>query len=268
MIGIILVFALSGIRIVRPTERAVIETLGKYKGFGKYGFNWIVPIFQNMIKINITERMADVEPLDMITKDNLNARVDLVVYYKVKTSEENIKKALYNVDNIEQQIVSLAQTTARNIIGGMPFKEVNSERNKLNIQLAKILDKESDAWGIQVVRVELKEITPPKDVQETMNRVIKAENEKDSAKDFATAKETEADGIKRAKIKEAEGDKISAILRAEGASKAFDLVNKSFKGGAKDLKMLEVTQNSLQNNSKIVLGDKGNGLLKLFNIDK
>lgn len=263
-----LLAALSGIRIVRPTERAVIETFGKYSRFGSMGFNWIIPIFQKIIKVNITERMADVEPLDMITKDNLNARVDLVVYYKVLPTEDNIKKALYNANDVKAQIVSLAQTTARNIIGGMPFKEVNSERNKLNTQLADILDKESDAWGIQVVRVELKEITPPKDVQETMNRVIKAENEKDSAKDFATARETEADGIKRAKIKEAEGEKQAEILIAEGKAKAFELVDKSFKGGAKQLRELEVTENALKGNAKIILGNSGKDILKLLNVGK
>jgi len=268
IIGVLLLIGLSGIRIVRPTERAVIETLGKYSRFAGKGFNWIVPIFQKMIKVNITERMADVKPLDMITKDNLNANVDLVVYYKVKPSEEDVKKSLYNVDDVEGQIISLAQTTARNQIGDMLFKDVNSKRNALNVSLAKTLDKQSDDWGIQVVRVELKEITPPEDVQETMNRVIKAENEKDAAKDFATARETEADGIKRAKIKEAEGSKQSSILVAEGQAKAFDLVNKTFKGGAKELKELEVTQKSLQNNSKIILGDKGKDILKLLNVDK
>jgi regulator of protease activity HflC (stomatin/prohibitin superfamily) len=266
--GVAGIFALSGIKIVRPTERAIVETLGKFSRVQNEGFSWIFPIIQVMRKVNITEKMADVEPLDMITKDNLNARVDLVVYYKVKPTEENIKKSFYNVDDVENQIISLAQTTARNCIGDMAFKDVNSKRNTLNVQLQKILDKESDEWGIQIVRVELKEITPPKDVQETMNRVIKAENEKDAAKDFATAKETEADGIKRAKIKEAEGERQAAILKAEGASKAFDLVNKSFKGGAKQLKELEVTQNALQNNSKIILGNDGKNLLKLFNIDK
>ena len=257
ILGIIAIFILSGIRIVRPTERAVIETLGKYSRFGKDGFNYIIPILQRMIQVNVTERMADVDPLDMITKDNLNARVDLVVYYKVKATETDIKKSLYNVNDVESQIISLAQTTARNIIGDMAFKDVNSKRNTLNTQLAKILDEESDAWGIQVVRVELKEITPPEDVQETMNRVIKAENEKDSATDFATAEETKADGIKRAKIKEAEGEKQSIVLKAEGQAKAFELIEKSFKGRAELLRRLEVTENSLRNNCKIVLTEKG-----------
>ena len=255
--GVVLGFLICGIRIVRPTERGVIETLGKYSRSAKPGFNWIIPGIQSMIQVNITERMADVEPQDIITKDNLNARVDLVVYYKVRQDEDNIKKSLYNVDNVEIQIISLAKTTARNVIGDMKFSDVNNQRNTLNIDLANSLDKQSDAWGVEIVRVELKEITPPKDVQETMNRVIKAQNEKEAAVDFATAEETKADGIKRASIKEAEGKRQASILEAEGKSKAFDLIEKSFKGNAQLLKKLEVTENSLKDNSKIILTKDG-----------
>ena len=254
-------FFLLGIRIVRPTQRAVIERLGKYKTFANQGFNWVIPIIDRMIRVNITERMADVDPLDMITKDNLNARVDLVVYYKVKATEDDIKKSLYNVDDFENQIISLAQTTARNIIGDMVFKDVNNKRNTLNTALAKILDKESDAWGIQVVRVELKEITPPQDVQETMNRVIKAENEKDAATDFAKAAETKADGERMASIKKAEGIRDGKKIVADGEAYRIKTVNESaekyFKGNAQKLKNLEVTQASLENNSKIILTEKG-----------
>lgn len=255
--GVLFIFVLSGIRIVRPTERGLVERLGKYQKFAEAGFHWIVPIVDRMVQVNITERIADVKPQDIITKDNLNARVDLVVYYKVKSTEENIKRSVYNVDNFEYQITSLAQTTARNVIGDMKFIDVNNQRNILNAELAKMLDKESDAWGVQIVRVELKEITPPADVQETMNRIIKASNEKEAATDFATAAETKADGERRAKIKEAEGIKQASILKAQGQAKAFEMINKAFVGNAQLLKRLDVTQASLENNSKIVLTEKG-----------
>ena len=267
-IGAIIIIALAGIRIVRPTERAVKETLGKYAGFGKSGFNWIIPIFQRMIQVNVTERMTDIEPQEIITKDNLNASVDLVVFYKIRNDEANIKKALYNVNNVAAQIVTLAQTTARNVIGDMVFRDVNSKRNELNKKLADSMDRETDDWGVQIVRVELKEITPPEDVQNTMNKVIKAENEKEAAIDFATAAETQADGKRRAAIKEAEGlrqasilsaegSKQASILVAEGQAKAFELIDKAFKGNAQLLKKLDVTQNSLKDNSKIILTEKG-----------
>lgn len=289
LIGIVVIWFLAGIRIIRPTQRGALETLGKYKGFKTPGFNWVAVPFQKIIYVNVTERMADVEPQEIITSDNLNAGVDLVVYYKVRPDQENVKRSLYQVHNFKNQIVTLAQTTARNVIGGMKFKEVNSKRNDLNDKLRDILDKESDAWGVQVVRVELKEIQPPKDVQETMNKIIKAENEKTAAIDFAQARETEADGIKRASIKEAEGQKRSTVLEAEGIAEAkkvvadaesyrIKMVNQSaqqyFKGNAQTLKKLQVTEASLKNNSKIILSEKGInptllvGELPLVNKDK
>lgn len=263
---------LSGIRIVRPTDRAVIETMGKYSRFASAGFNYIVPLFQKLISLNVTEQMVEVESQEIITKDKLNASVDLIVFFKVKSDEQSIKNALYNVDRVEKQITTLAQTTARNVIGEIPFESVNSKRNELNTKLQKILENETKSWGIQIVRVELKEIVPPQDVQATMNQVIKAENEKTSAIDFATAEETKADGIKRASIKEAEGLAQGKIIVAEATAKAIKLVNESankyFKGNAQKLKQLEVTENSLSNNSKIILGADNKQILKLFDVGK
>lgn len=254
---IIATFILAGIRIVRPTHRAVIERLGKYRKFADPGFHWIIPIIDRMIQVDTTENMVDIASHEIITEDNLNAKVDMMIYFQVQRDEENVKRSLYEVSDFERQIISLAQTTARNVIGGMAFKDVNSQRSKLNSELAEILRKETKKWGVEVVRVEMKEIIPPTDVQETMNMVIKAENSKRSAIDFATAKETEADGSRRAMIKEAEGRKQAAILEAEGEAQAFELINKSFTGNAQLLKQLEVTQNALQNNAKIIVTDKG-----------
>lgn len=267
---IVILFIISlGMRIVRPLEKGLIERLGKFKSVADQGFHFIIPIIDKMYKINLTERMMDVEPQEIITEDNLNAKVDLVVYYKVRRDDESVKKSVYNVENFERQIIKLAQTTARNVIGTMNFKKVNSERNKLNSELAKVLDKESDAWGVQIVRVEMMEITPPTDVQDTMNKVLKAENEKRSAIDFATATETQADGQRRAAIKnadgqkqanilEAEGQKQAQILIAEGQAKAFKLINEAFKGNAQILKKLETVQASLENNTKYVIDPNSN----------
>ena len=257
MLGVAILLFLTGFRVIRPTERGVKETFGKYVGHISSGLKWIIPFVQKIYRVNITEQVADVQPQEIITKDNLNAKVDLVVFYKVKLDESNIKKAFYNVDDVQDQIVTLAQTTARNVIGDMSFREVNSERNELNKKLATVIDKQTDNWGVQIVRVELKEISPPEDVQDTMNQIIKAENTKDAATDFATAAETEADGVKRAAIKEAEGDKEAKILVAEGKSKAFEMINKSFKGNAQLDKKLDVTLGSLKDNSKIILTEKG-----------
>lgn len=254
---IVVIFVFAGIRIVRPTHRAAVERLGRYNKFCDPGFHWIIPVIDRMVQVDTTENMVDIASHEIITEDNLNAKVDMMIYFQVKREEENIKRSLYEVSDFRSQIVSLAQTTARNVIGGMAFKDVNSQRSKLNSELAEILRRETAKWGVEVVRVELKEIIPPEDVQETMNMVIKAENSKRSAIDFATAKETEADGSRRAMIKEAEGRRQAAILEAEGQAQAFDLINKSFTGNAQILKQLDVTQNALQNNAKIILTDKG-----------
>jgi regulator of protease activity HflC (stomatin/prohibitin superfamily) len=258
MLGaIVLLFLLSGIRIVRPTHRALVERLGKYNRFANPGFHWIIPVIERMFSVNITEQMVDAEPQEIITNDNLNARVDAQVYFKVKIDEESVKNSQYQVFNYKWQIVNLARTTLRNIIGTMTLKSANSERGKINLELHTTLRDETLSWGLEIVRTELKEIDPPKDVQETMNKVVKAENEKIAAIDYATARETVADGEKRAKIKEAEGVKQAKILEAEGEAEAIRLVNDAanryFIGNAQLLRKLEAMEASLKDNAKIVI---------------
>ena len=257
IIGSVVFIFLSGVKIVRPTERGLIERLGKYRKFAKPGFHWIIPVIDRMVNVNITERMIDAEPQEIITNDNLNASVDAMVYFKVLEDEESVKNSQYQVNNYQSQVINLARTTLRNIIGTLTLKSANSERGKINSEFHRTLSDETKTWGITIVRTELKQIDPPKDVQETMNKVVKAENEKIAAVDYATAAETVADGVKRAKIKEAEGYKQSKILHAEGEAEAIKLVNeaadKYFTGNAQLLKKLETVEASLKSNSKIVI---------------
>ena len=254
--AVILIF-FWGIRIVRPTHRALIERLGKYHHFADPGFHWIIPVIDKLYRVNVTEQMVDAEPQDIITNDNLNASVDAQVYFRVKADEDSVKGSIYNVANFRWQIVNLARTTLRNIIGTMTLKSANSERGKINAELYSTLHTETQGWGIEIVRTELKQIDPPKDVQETMNKVVKAENEKIAAVDMASATETVADGVKRAKIKEAEGMKQAKILQAEGEAEAIRLVNEAaeryFIGNAQILRKLQALETSLQSNSKIVV---------------
>lgn len=259
LIFLVVVF-LNGMRIVRPTHRGLIERLGRYHRFASPGFNWLIPLVERIYLVNVTEQMVDAEPQEIITFDNLNAKVDAQVYYKVKTDEESIKNCQYNVFNYQYQIVNLARTTLRNIIGTLTLKSANSERGKINDGLHSTLMHETSDWGIEIVRTELKEIDPPKDVQETMNKVVKAENEKVAAVDFATARETEADGARRAAIKEAEGIKQAKILAAEGEAQAIQFVNeaaeKYFVGNAQILRRIEMVEKSLANNAKIIIPEK------------
>jgi regulator of protease activity HflC (stomatin/prohibitin superfamily) len=257
LIPVALIYFLAGIRIIRPTHRGLVERLGKYRRFARPGFNWVIPIIDRMFRVNITEIMVDAEPQEIITNDNLNARVDAQVYFKVKDDEESVKNSQYSVFNYQNQIVNLARTTLRNIIGTLTLKSANSERGKINTELQKTLRDETGSWGIEIVRTELKEIDPPKDVQETMNKVVKAENEKIAAVDFATDTETMADGARRAEIKKADGIKQAKVLEAEGEAQAIKLVNEAadryFVGNAQLLRRLETVEKALAANAKIVV---------------
>ena len=246
-----------GVKIVRPTHRGLIERFGKYSRFAQPGFHWVIPFIEEMYLVNVTEVMVDAEPQEIITNDNLNARVDAQVYFKVKNDEDSVKSAIYHVNNYQYQMVNLARTTLRNIIGTLTLKSANSERGRINEELQKTLMKETAEWGIDIVRTELKEIDPPKDVQETMNKVVKAENEKIAAIDFATATETMADGARRAEIKKADGVKQARVLEADGEAQAIKLVNEAanlyFIGNAQILRKLEAVEKALANNAKIVI---------------
>lgn len=242
-----------GVKIVRPVEVGIIEFLGKYSRTANAGFNWIVPGLFKMYRINITERRVDIEPQSIITKDKLNAVVDGVVYYKVVEAQ----KSIYNVNNFALSVPSLAKTTLRAVIGKMTLTEANENRDKINENVAVILSKEVTKWGIEVVRVELQRIEPPPDVQDAMNQVVKAENEKIAALDLATAIETQADGERRAEIKKAEGIAAAIKLKAEADGEAIKVVNeaaeKYFIGNAQLLKKLETVSESLRDNAKIIV---------------
>jgi regulator of protease activity HflC (stomatin/prohibitin superfamily) len=253
-----LIALFSGLRIIRPTHRGLIERFGRYNRFGMPGLSWVIPFgIEKMYQVNITEQMTESGPREMITNDNLNATVDSQIYFRIKQDEESVKCSQYNVNNVQLQIVALAKTTLRNIVGTLTLKSANSERNKINLELYDTLTKETATWGIEIVRTELKQIEPPKDVQENMNQIVKAGNDKIAAIDAATAVETVADGQKRAQIKQAEGVKQARILQAEGEAEAIRLVNEAanryFTGNAQILKRLETVQNSLRNNVKIIV---------------
>ncbi|MCK9220354.1 MAG: SPFH/Band 7/PHB domain protein [Bacteroidales bacterium] len=255
--GIILLLFFMGIRIIRPTHRGLVERFGKYNRFSMPGFHWIIPGIEMMYQVNVTEKMINADPQEIITNDNLNAKVDAQVYFKIKSDEVSVKFSQYNVNSIEYQIVNLARTTLRNIIGTLTLKSANSERGRINKELHTTLLEETAHWGIEIIRTELKEIEPPKDVQETMNKIVKAENEKIAAIDFATATETRADGEKRAEIRKAEGIKQAAILKAEGDAQAIQLVNEAaerfFVGNAQILRKIQMLETSLKENAKIVV---------------
>jgi regulator of protease activity HflC (stomatin/prohibitin superfamily) len=257
-----------GIQTIRPTQRALYERMGKYKSYVEPGLTFYIPFIDRIRLVNITEQMVNAEPQEVITKDSLNAIVDAQIYFKVKPDEESVKKSQYAVYNFTYQIVQLARTTLRDIIGNMTLTDANSKRGTLNAVLAKELSAQAVKWGVEVVRAELKEIKPPDAVQAVMNKVVVAEKEKIAALDFAVAVATQADGARQAVIKQAEGTKRKDILEAEGQAQAIvtvadakakeiEVVNmaasKYFKDSAVDYKKLQVAESALKDNTKIIV---------------
>ena len=196
---VLLIIAATGLKIIRPWEKGLVERLGKYQRTVDSGLTLIIPFLERIIKVDMREQVHDVPPQAVITKDNVAVEVDAVVYYEVTDPV----KVTYNVANFYLAATKLAQTNLRNLIGDMALDESLTSRETINSQLRQILDDATDKWGTKVTRVELQRIEPPVGVTEAMHRQMKAERER------------------RAMILEAEGAKKSAILKAEGEAEAI-----------------------------------------------
>jgi len=207
---VVLVFAATGVRVVRPWQKGVVERLGRYLRTAESGITLIIPFLDSMHKIDMREQVVDVPPQDVITSDNVVVTVDAVVYYEATDPV----KLIYNVADFYTAATKLAQTNLRNVIGEMSLDDTLTSREKINAELRKILDEATDKWGTRVVRVELQRIDPPRDVTEAMHRQMKAERER-------RAMILEAEGDKQSKIERATGEKQSAILQAEGQAQAI-----------------------------------------------
>lgn len=267
-VALIIYVVVSSLRIVRPTERGLVERLGRYQRFVQAGITLLVPLVDRIIKVNITERMTPVQRQDVITRDKVFMGVDAVVFYKVKTDETSVKASQYFVNNYESQIDTLARTVLRDIIGGMDMTVANTSRPTINSKLKEALDEQTREWGIEIVRAEIKDLEPPRGLMSSMESVLKADNERQAAEKTAIAEATLASGEKNAAIQRAEGQKQAAILQAEGQktatiaiaegdAQATKLRNEAlinyFKDSAITFKQLETIAASLQNNAKIIV---------------
>ncbi len=210
--ALILIAAL-GIRIIRPYERGLIEMLGRYQRTVDSGLRWIFPFVQRISKVDMRERVIDVPPQEVITKDNVVVTVDAVIFFEA-TDPVKLK---YNVGNFQLAVTKLAQTNLRNVIGDLDLDAALTSRELINGKLRQILDDATDKWGTRVVRVEIQRIEPPPDVTEAMHRQMKAERDR-------RAIVTEAEGEKRSAILRSEGQKESQILEAEGEAEAIKRV--------------------------------------------
>lgn len=271
-IGVILlviavVTLLKAVTTVKQYEKGVVERFGQYKETLDPGLRFIVPFVDNIAeRIDMRETVIDIAPQAVITKDNVAVTVDAVIYYAVTDP----KAVRYEIANFRFAISKLAQTNLRNLVGDMTLDQTLTARDKINTALRDTLDEATDKWGVKVVRVEVQKIDPPADIADAMSKQMKAEREKRAtilnAEAYKEKQILEAEGDKQNAVLTAEGDRAAAILRSEGEAKAIEKVSRAaeefFIGNAQVLKQLEVTQASLQDNTKIVVSDQS----KLINI--
>ncbi len=202
---IILLIAVCGIKIIPQSKAMVVERLGAYHRTMQTGLHYVIPIFERVANtVSLKEKVQDFAPQPVITKDNVTMQIDTVVYLQITDS----KLYTYGVENPVNAIENLTATTLRNIIGELELDETLTSRDVINVKMRAILDEATDPWGIKVNRVEVKNILPPRDIQEAMEKQMRAERERRESI-------LKAEGEKKAAILIAEGEKESAILRAD-----------------------------------------------------
>ena len=217
------VYVLSGVKIVRPYQRGVVEQLGKFKNTVDPGLQIIIPFIQTVRLVDMREQVIDVPPQEVITKDNVVVSVDAVIYYEPTDPQ----RLIYNVANFILAVTKLAQTNLRNVVGDMQLDQALTSRDTINHGLRDILDDATDKWGVRVVRVEIQRIDPPPEVVAAMHAQMRAERDRRAtvteARGYQEAAITRADGEKQSSILAAEGRRQAAVLDAEGDAQAIEL---------------------------------------------
>ena len=277
------IFVTSAVKIVRPYEKGLIERLGEYQRTVGPGLTLIIPFMDRLTYINMREQVVDVEPQEVITKDNVVVTVDAVIYYKVVDPV----KVEYNIEDFDLAATKLAKTNLRDIVGDMQLDECLTSRDKINLTLRETLDTATDPWGVKVTRVELQKIDPPKDITEAMSKQMKAEREKRAvileAQGSRESEITKAEGARQSKILVAEGDKQGEILAAEGHAAAIKLkaaanaeaiqkvstsIEKYFTGRPEAFKKLETAKESFKGNAKYIIPSDLSNVLSFLGAGK
>jgi len=251
----------NAIYTLKPYERGIQETLGKYSGFIMPGLGFQVPILQVVRVRDIREHTMDIPAQPVITKDNVEIRVDGVMWVRPDMDEESIKKTFYNIDNWKRAIIQLAMTNLRQEFGDLTLDESLVAREKIANNLQTVLNAYADDWGLMVSKVEIMLIDPPEDIKAAMHKQKSAEQERRSMRLLATGEFEAAEQQKLATIQRAEGEREAAIKVAEGKAEAIRLINEAaqryFHGNAQVLKQLEMTESALRDNAKIVVTEHG-----------
>ena len=257
---VIIVIIAAGIKIIPQSKAYVVERLGAYDRTMETGLHYRVPIIDRVANVvSLKETVKDFAPQPVITKDNVTMQIDTVVYYQITDS----KLYTYGVDNPISAIENLTATTLRNIIGELELDETLTSRDIINSKMRAILDEATDPWGIKVNRVEVKNILPPRDIQDAMEKQMRAERERREAI-------LKAEGEKKAAILIAEGEKESAILRAEakkesqikeaeGEAAAIVKIQEATAQGLKLLKDAKMDDSVLKLKSYEAMVDVANG---------
>ena len=245
---IILIVIVSNIRVVRQSEAAVVESLGVYRTTWEKGLHVKIPFIERIAAtVSLKEQVADFAPQPVITKDNVTMQIDTVIYFQITDP----KLYTYGVNNPLSAIENLTATTLRNIIGELELDQSLTSRDHINSQMRRILDEATDSWGIKVNRVELKNIIPPRDIQESMEKQMRAERERREAI-------LRAEGQKQSQILVAEGEKEAAILRADAKKQAAVL---EAEGQAQSILMVQqATADAIR---LINEADPGEGVIKI-----
>ncbi|MFU8767938.1 MAG: SPFH domain-containing protein, partial [Candidatus Methanoperedens sp.] len=232
----ILILFISGIAIIQPYEQALWIVLGQYKKRLNPGFNWVYPLISDVVKLDLRTQVLDVPRQEVITKDNSPTNVDAIVYIRVVDPE----KSYFEVVNYHVATVSLAQTTLRSVVGDMELDEILYNRDFINTKLRDILDRATDAWGVKVEAVEIREVEPVGTVKAAMEEQTSAERKRRAAILLADGQKKaailqaegskqaqilNAEGLRQSKILEAEGERVSQILRSQGEAQGLRILS-------------------------------------------
>jgi regulator of protease activity HflC (stomatin/prohibitin superfamily) len=246
---------------LRPFERGIQETLGKYTRFVMPGLGFQIP-FIHVIRIrDIREHTMDIHPQSVITKDNVEIQVDGIMWVRPAVEEEAIKRTFYNIDDWKRAIIQLAMTNLRQEFGDLTLDESLVAREKIATNLQRILNAFATEWGLTVSKVEIRLIDPPEDIKKAMHKQKTAEQERRSMRLLATGEFEASEQRKLATIQLAEGEREAVIQVAQGKAEAIRLVNEAahqyFIGNAQTLKQMEMIETSLRENAKVVITENG-----------